>query len=223
MKIISEYIWFKNQREHNEDSLCLCQAEYNGNNILLAAICDGVGGLIDGHKASGIVISNLKKLFFSIPHQHPQSFNSIANQISRCIYSSHSQIASGATTICLVLIFKNQGIVMSCGDTRAYSGHKRLKQITKDHCDSKGRLLQALGDNSFSSIYRKRFRLRKNQSVLICSDGFYRKNHKVIIASDSFFRCKNEEMLKETLEKLHCGAVNNGECDNSSAILIKGE
>lgn len=221
MNIISENIWMKNQREINEDSLCFCHVLYNGIPIILAAICDGVGGLPGGQNASSIVISNLKKSFFDFSNHQSISFRRIKNVLSRCIYSSHAQIVEGATTLCLVLIYKNQVFTMSCGDTRIYMGRKALNQVSIDHCDSKGRLTQAIGDTSFSSIYKRCFTLKKGYSILLCSDGFYRRITPKIIGSDSFFRCSNEEMLKDLLEKLHYEAVNKGENDNSSAIIIK--
>lgn len=221
MNYISEQIWIKNQRAINEDSLCLCHANYCKKELLLAAVCDGVGSRPGSQKASGIIIANLKNTFFALSHHPPMSFNRMINSLSRCIYSSHTEISMGATTLCLVFIYGNKGIIMSCGDSRAYLGKKTLQQLTPDHKDHKGRLLQAIGDTSFSHLYKKRFSFKTSMSILICSDGFYRRNHKEIIASNSFFSCSNEEMLRNTLEKFNCTAVNKGENDNSSAILIK--
>ena len=51
------------RKETNQDSLCLKQAETDKGVILLAIICDGMGGLEKGEVASATVITAFSKWF----------------------------------------------------------------------------------------------------------------------------------------------------------------
>ena len=47
----------------NQDSLCIKSAAMNGNEYILVAVCDGLGGLSDGETASAFVICTLSEWF----------------------------------------------------------------------------------------------------------------------------------------------------------------
>ena len=220
MQIISEFIWEKNSRKINEDSLCICHVLFNGKPLLLAAICDGVGGMPDGESASTHLINNLKNTFNTLDRSHPPSIKRLSHIFNQCIYATHNEITSGATTLCMAVIYNNRCFIMSYGDSRCYIGTNKLSLITKDHSDSSGHLTQAIGTGQFYKPFKKVINLHSGMNILICSDGFYRQNHLFISHKNQFKSCTTEKDWKEMLDNMYCYAVNNGEKDNCSAIIL---
>ena len=53
------------RKETNQDSMCVKQAETEKGQILLAIICDGMGGLSQGELASATVVRDFDKWFIS--------------------------------------------------------------------------------------------------------------------------------------------------------------
>jgi len=220
MKINSEFIWEKNQREINEDALCICHVIYNGFPLMLAAICDGVGGLSHGEKASSFVISQIKKLFYQLPRNDTINLRKLSRLFCRCIYSCHEEINTGATTLCMVLIYKKKCIFISSGDTRAYIGTRRLHQITPNHINSLGQLTQAIGSGGYKKPYIASRYISSKTIILLCSDGFYNLNHLQITKKSHFKECTNSQQWLSCLSSMYYHAINNGEKDNSTAIAV---
>lgn len=221
MQIISEFVWKKNSRSVNEDSLCICHVLSNGKPLVLGAVCDGVGGMPDGESASNYVINRLKCTFNNLSLDRIRSVRSLSHQLTRCLYTCHEEITSGATTVSLCLTYNNRCIIMSYGDSRVYIGRNKLKQITKDHSDASGHLTQAIGTGNFRKPFIKSLYIRPNTVIIICSDGFYRKNHTALTQNNFFLSYKTESEWKNKLEEMYFNAVNQGEKDNSSAIALK--
>jgi len=191
----------------------------------MAIICDGVGGLDKGEVASGFVTGNIKHYFDKLDRTKKINFSILKKTVSRIIYTCHEALPDCATTICLLIIYGRKGFIVSCGDSRAYIGHKKLSQITFDDLDSSGRLTSTIGFGQYKKPKFKNFNLYFNDTLLICSDGFYRKNE-VSIISNPFSSCFDDFSLKKQLENMYATAVNKGEKDNASAIVIclrKGE
>lgn len=63
MKIVSEIYWDRGKREKNQDSVLLEQVITVRGRILLAAVCDGIGGLSEGETASGFILEKLPQRF----------------------------------------------------------------------------------------------------------------------------------------------------------------
>ncbi len=220
MQISSEFIWKRNSRPVNEDSLCICHVLFNNKPLLMAAICDGVGGLPDGESASSYIIANLKNTFSSIPRNKHISFNQLSHLFSRCIFSCHEDLTNGASTLCMVIIYQRKCLLISSGDSRCYYGLNKMKVISKDHIDCRGRLTQAIGAGIYCKPYKKFFHISYKSTILLCSDGFYRHNNAIIMQKNCFKTCFDGEKWKNTMENMYSYAVNQGEKDNSSAIAI---
>lgn len=220
MKINSEFLWEKNLKEVNEDALCICHVNFNKAPLILAAVCDGVGGLPEGENASSLVISNIKRLFYQLPRNASVNLRKLSGLFCRCIFSCHEEITHGATTLNMVIIYKKRCMIISYGDSRTYVGTSRLRQITSDHVDKYGHLTQALGSGNFKKPFISYKYLTKRSTILLCTDGFYRHTHKQIIEKNAFRQCNNEEQWLTKLQSLYYSAVNSGEKDNSTAIAI---
>jgi len=185
----------------------------------MAIICDGVGGLDDGEFASGFVTNNIKHYFDRLDRSRKIRLSILKKNITRIIYTCHEALSGCATTICMLIIYGKRGFIISCGDSRAYIGRRRLSPATNDDLDSFGRLTSSIGFGQFQRPKSKNFNLYFNDTVLICSDGFYRKNE-YLIASNPFASCIDDSSIKIQLENMYAAAVNNGESDNASAIVV---
>ncbi len=129
----------------NQDSLTLKIADTKYGQILLAVICDGMGGLSKGELASAVVIRAFSKWF---EKKFPSIVNSnvklsdelIKNEWLSIVNTENEKLRNyGAehgvrlgTTITALIAWDNHYIVMNVGDTRAYKITDSLMQITND-------------------------------------------------------------------------------------------
>lgn len=228
MKYLSELLWEKNGRTVNEDSLTLLEMRISGRPMILAVICDGIGGLDNGELASSFVTSRVRdcvEICSRMPHI---KLSQIHKKLNRKLYECHETLQKYAdttgkqigTTICLCLIMKHRALLMSCGDSRIYTGTHSLKNQVPMHQDTLGRLTRSIGAGDMHIPYYKYMLLPRGSNILLCSDGFYRSNHRLIVSKDYFKNFRNESDISATLQTLYCNAVNRGEQDNCSCILI---
>lgn len=220
MKINSEFLWEKNQKETNEDALCICHVNYNKEPLILAAVCDGVGGLPNGENASSLVISNIKRLFYQLPRSSSINLSKLSTLFCRCLFSCHQEINNGGTTLCMVLIYKKKCLIISYGDSRLYIGKNRLKPFTPAHTDKSGKLTHALGIGIFKKPFTSIRHIGRKTVLLLCTDGFYRRTHELITRNKYFAHCSSEEEWLSVLQNIYFVSVNRGEKDNSTAIAI---
>lgn len=131
----------------NQDSLCIKSAVFCENNIIFAAVCDGLGGLSDGEAASAYIIKGLCDWFdnilpellrenagvLNIRQSIDKKLHTLSDNLSR--YSELTGKSLG-TTMTSMLFLTNTGKIITShiGDTRIY----RIKDdstdiITNDH------------------------------------------------------------------------------------------
>lgn len=126
----------------NQDSALIIHAEYEGREILLAVICDGMGGLAKGELASATVIRTFDKWFFNeLPSQMNhlnlriigQRLAKMLQNLNRIIYSYGVGVdISLGTTVTAILIVDDQYVSVHVGDSRLYSMTDHLTQMTQD-------------------------------------------------------------------------------------------
>ena len=137
------------RKKINQDALLVETAESDKGNILFAAVCDGMGGLASGEKASETVTDALEDWFeqklpdiLSKETDEETLFGYIQNSLSNTINTADKDINSigteiGAdcgTTVSCLLIIENQWTVMNIGDSRIYHFDGDVyEQVTKDH------------------------------------------------------------------------------------------
>lgn len=131
----------------NQDSMCIKAAEYKNDSIILAAVCDGMGGLSEGETASSYIIDGLSEWFENTLADLMRSSKSIleirenldiyihklSDDLNR--YSEISEKALG-TTLSGMLFFSemNKALTVHIGDTRIYRiGNDSIKLLTTDH------------------------------------------------------------------------------------------
>lgn len=119
------------RKETNQDSLCIKQAQTDTGNILLAVICDGMGGLEKGEVASATVLLAFAKWFEEeLPYLLSETDYEEAVRYwwERMIKEQNQNIAAYGrqrhiqlgSTITALLIFENGNYLIGhVGDTRA--------------------------------------------------------------------------------------------------------
>lgn len=120
------------RKETNQDSMCLKQAETEKGTILLAIICDGMGGLEKGEVASATVITAFSNWFESeLPIQLAKETyaEDIRYRWERMIKEQNHNISDygrahyiqlGSTITALLIFEDGKYLIGHVGDSRAY-------------------------------------------------------------------------------------------------------
>lgn len=190
------------KKKTNQDSALIMEAESNVGNILLAVICDGMGGLAKGEVASSALIqafadwfeqelpknllqNNLKEYIFN-------SWRDIAFRINYKIsnYGRAQGIKLG-TTLVAVLFVKSEYYIINIGDSRVYCLYDNIYQLTKDQTfiqqemdmgrmtyqeamtsPKRSVLLQCVGASDCIEPAYYSGPVTSGQIFMLCSDGF---------------------------------------------------
>lgn len=142
--IVSAYTDTGIQRSSNQDSLCIRRASISGGEILMAVICDGMGGLQKGELASAECVRAFGAWFDQNMHVFPtlcrNNFYEIRRQWAELllalhqkllIYARERQIQIG-TTVAAMLTFEDRCLIVNVGDSRIYERTRTLRQLTQD-------------------------------------------------------------------------------------------
>lgn len=190
------------RKKTNQDSMLVMQAKSDAGPVLMASVCDGMGGLAKGEVASAAMVRALEDWFCTcLPSLLSDGFafdklqanwEELVKSTSRRIadYGAKLHVELGTTAVVL-LIIGNAYYILNVGDSRIYLLSDTICQLTKDQTyvqreidlgnmtpeqaatDSKKNvLLQCIGA---SSVIQPEFvsgSLATNQVYLICSDGF---------------------------------------------------
>lgn len=132
-------------RNTNQDSLLVKSINHHSQMVLLAAVCDGVGGLSKGEAASRKAADMLAAWAdFELPQILPQKnfekilryrFCQIISDINREVFfcNQRSGISSG-TTLTALLLWDYHYLIGHVGDSRIYSiTAGQTCQLTPDH------------------------------------------------------------------------------------------
>jgi serine/threonine protein phosphatase PrpC len=127
----------------NQDSLLIKVADTPVGKVVLAVICDGMGGLSKGEVASASVICAFSEWFdHELPSQMAkEELNDIPYRWERLIKEQNQRIAEygksikiqlGTTLTALLLIESKFTLIGHVGDSRVYRIHHRLEVLTED-------------------------------------------------------------------------------------------
>lgn len=119
-------------KDTNQDSLCIKQAQTDKGNILLAVVCDGMGGLEKGEVASATIIKAFSTWFENeLPLQLAQDncveevryrWDRIVKEQNQIIgeYGRNHHTQLGSTLTALLIFEDGKYLIGHVGDSRAY-------------------------------------------------------------------------------------------------------
>lgn len=210
------------KKSTNQDSLLVQQAQTSVGNVLLAVICDGMGGLAKGEVASAAVVRSFSEWFQKVlpgalsagftPEILHHGWQDIVLQSNRRIseYGAGIHVDLGTTAVAFLVIGTNY-YIMNVGDSRVYSITDRIYQLTKDQTyvqremdlgnmtyeqamqdPQRNVLLQCIGASRVITPDYVAGQLEQNQCYLLCSDGF-----RHVISPDEITRSLNPKKLTD--------------------------
>lgn len=230
MEITAAYLWEQGECRNNEDSLVLLQAQTRRGTVLAAAVCDGIGGLLEGETASGylaeMTIVWFHKELLPMAEKH-KGHKSLYRSAVRLLYEVDEKLKEYGkkkkirlgTTFTLLFMIHDRFYLMHIGDCRIYQVRKKVAVLTKD--DGEGRFLQkCIGAGKWEKPQWRYGRLKKKTGFLLCSDGFYRKLEDEEIAACAAPFCGQEELLFKRLAEAGEQIKKRKMEDNASAVSI---
>ncbi len=120
------------RKETNQDSICVKEAQTDRGDILLAIICDGMGGLEKGEVASSTIISAFSKWFEgTLPYLLAKDnvIDEVKYYWERLIKEQNQNIAEygrknhiqlGSTITVILFLYDGTYLIGHVGDSRAY-------------------------------------------------------------------------------------------------------
>jgi serine/threonine protein phosphatase PrpC len=237
-------------KKTNQDSVLFKQGTYSGGEVVMAIICDGMGGLTKGELASATVIRAFAKWFEEeLPYELENIDLRVVGgkwslllkdlNIQMIEYAQANQITMG-TTFTGVLFVGDEYVVVHVGDTRLYHIGSSLRQLTNDQTfvareikkgtmtieqaktdKRRNMLLQCVGA---SESLEPEVTVGKQEkgAYLLCSDGFRHEiSEKEILESLSPINLINKEAMHSDVKYLIELVKQRNEKDNISAVLIK--
>lgn len=218
----------------------------------LLVVCDGIGGLKEGEYASGYVTMRVRDWFYGEFLRHVRRRHGRKRIEQNCIgmlydcsrhlqlYGSEKEIRLG-TTMTMVLLQNRRfgGIFGGCrpakyllfhvGDSRAYRLGNGCRRLTGDDCFGSNVLRRCIGSFPWQGVQRGRGSLRRGETLMVCSDGFWRKLQEQAMqecfcsrwGERRLRRKMTEEQLERRLCKLGKRGRECGERDNQAAVAVQ--
>ena len=222
-------------RRTNQDSLIVLQALTSQGRVLMAAVCDGMGGMDKGECASGYLTEELVTWFYNsllraIGKRKPLWV--IRRSLERNLYRIQARLQNYAdkrglemgTTMSLLVLWEKKYLLWHLGDSRIYhlSGHRKRKiyLMTEDHVQGKNRLTKCVGSFGFFAPDFRMGTIGKGEAFLLCSDGFWHMMDAEELGEALTPALMTEERCERRLREIGETAMRRGERDNLSAIYI---
>ena len=240
-------------KDTNQDSVLIKHAMADDKEILLAVVCDGMGGLSKGELASATVIRAFAKWFdeelpFELENVDLQvigaKWSLLLKELNAQIleYSKENSIEGVGTTFSGILFIDDQYVIGHVGDTRIYHIGASLTQLTTDQTfvareisrgtmtleqaktdKRRNLLLQCIGA---SKVVEPQIICGKTEkgAYMLCSDGF---RHEIteaeIYESLNPINLMNKDAMHNNAKYLIEQNKSREEKDNISVLLIKAE
>lgn len=226
------HIWERGSRSTNEDSLVIMDVVAGREHILLAVAADGIGGLDKGGYAGSYVAGQIKETFTDYVRQRDKvNLRGLCRMLMRTLYNCHNYLRDYGdkhaihlgTTINILCLIGRRGIAISVGDSHLYLIGHHVKQLGRDHIDSRGHLNRCIGSGTYHRIQLIKLRINKYSEAILCTDGFYRLGACKLSSFADNNRahvCMGEDKLNAHLKHIGDYVIRHGEKDNISAIAI---
>ena len=217
-------------RPNNEDSFFAgrCSTDIP---IYIGIVCDGIGGMKNGEVASGAITEHISEWSAGLDlnitfEQAAMSFLDNIYSVNQkiCCHCKVNSIETGST-MSAVIVSEGRFMAANVGDSRIYHISDDIVQITEDDVvpangKKRSALRQCVGFNEKLFINTYYGRIEKKESILICSDGFYKRmdGKRIIKKCRSLHSYSNiSKVIQKETERLKCS----GERDNITAYIIK--
>jgi len=151
--------------------------------LLVAVVCDGVGSALEGARAAKKSVNYLLQNFKTKPQSWSieKSIREFITSLNTLLYQESQREYERAeliTTLALVVIEGDRLYGANIGDSRVYLlRDKKLVQLSLDHVvddeNYDGVLTKALGLEEKVEPYYFENIIKKDDKVLLCSDGLY--------------------------------------------------
>lgn len=243
MKYLTSVYWERGSvAKCNQDSLVVLQVMTAGGRVLMAAVCDGMGGLSQGECASGYVTRRLQEWFYESllrAVRKKKAYWIIRRSLDRLVFDMQEQLAGYAgreqislgTTMTVLVLWENSYLLWHLGDSRAYrlgvtyrgkGNGSGAECLTTDHVYGQNRLTKCVGSFGYERPDYKMGVVRHGQAFLLCSDG-YRKCVDESELADVLNpkAVETEEQAVRRLRVIGEACMKRGEKDNMSAIYVK--
>ena len=191
------------KRAINEDSLALIKAETHFGDVLLAVLCDGMGGHSAGEIASKYAVERFVQWFKSdLPSFLYEGFDAdslkvIWTQLIRDInyklaFYGESNASEMGSTLTAFLFFQDQYYVAHVGDSRGYEISDQTVQLTCDQSfiaaevergaltqeeaqkdRRRNYLLECLGITYHVNMFFTSGKIKEDATYVLCTDGFW--------------------------------------------------
>ena len=231
-------------RPYNEDNGLVSDEK---NDMLLAAVADGMGGHSAGDVASSMAVEHVKKAWAQI-----QSIMSVEEQVrwlDETVKKANEHIITHArnnpecsgmgTTLITVICNPEEIAVSNVGDSRLYhfsAADNSVRQVTNDHSipgelvrkgyiseaeadvhPQKNVLTQALGTDMALEADIEHITWKEGDILLLCSDGLSDK----LTRNDLSEIFQSYPVLEEAAEEMIAEANRRGGEDNISTALVE--
>lgn len=210
------------KKKTNQDSVLLLEADTDYGRVVLACVCDGMGGLAKGEVASAALVRAYSDWFYNSfpailysgckPEDVRSGLEQILQDMGKKImnYGRSCGVSLGSTAVAL-LICGNRYYVSNVGDSRCYLISDGLHQITKDQTfiqreidcgrltpeeaavhPQRNVLLQCIGASDFIAPDFFEGEYVPGQAFLLCSDGF-----RHLVSSEEFYNVLEPSKLTD--------------------------
>lgn len=238
-----------NIKKINQDSALYKEADTDMGKIILAAVCDGMGGLSNGEVASSMMTKALSQWFdtsFPVLCREGLTDNTLKKSLNRLIIQEDERITrygekngDCGTTLAAVIAGNGMYICVNVGDSRVYRITKDVilqlthdqtavqqlidaKRITEEQAKAhpdKNKLLQCVGAGGDVSPAYSLGEYSKGDIFLVCSDGFRHKLSEKEMKG-VFNRVKNDDDLSKAARMCVDAIKKRKERDNITVIIV---
>lgn len=222
-------------RAVNQDSLVVLQALTIRGRVLMAAVCDGMGGMDMGECASGYLTEELvtwfydgllaavgrKKPLWVIRRSAERKLYQVQSRLQR--YAKSRALAMG-TTLSLLVLWEKKYMLWHLGDSRVYrfsNSKKKLRLLTSDHAYGRNELTKCVGSFGFFMPDYQIGNVKSGEAFLLCSDGFWHNIRDEEMREALAPKQMKGERIRRRLCEIGEADIRRGEKDNLSAVYIK--
>lgn len=224
-------------RDHNEDSYFCAAKEDTG----LFAVADGMGGHEAGEVASRIAVEAVCTGLLEDAPKQDDPVELLRRTVDRANRSVTNEAdARGTdmgTTLNVAFVAENRVIIANVGDSRAYwIENGSIRQVSEDHSlvarlvaagkitkdearvhPKSNLLFRTLGTRGKLSVDTFEIELRKNGSLLLCTDGLWNE----VTDEEIHSICAGAPDAQAACAELVARANRNGGKDNITVVVVR--